>query len=253
MPSLVTLLTDFGTADGYVAEMKGVLYTRAPGVTVVDLSHEITPQDVDAARLAVTRYWRRFPRGTVHLVVVDPGVGSARQALGVASDGRFLVGPDNGVLSPALLIPGAAAVSLAVPPGASATFHGRDVFAPAAAALARGALLDSLGSPHRNPVIRRTPEVRRDGDGWSCGEVLVIDRFGNAITNLLAMHATEVCVGNHVLRLSRTYADVGVGEPVALVGSSGLIEIAVRDGSAAAVLGLTRGTSVRTQYSSGSG
>ena len=114
--SIITLLTDFGTADGYAAEVKGVLVSVAPGATVMDLSHDLAPHDVEGARLAVARYWRRFPAGTVHLVVVDPGVGSSRAAIAVESDGRFLVGPDNGVLSPALLAPGARAL---VPTGIS--------------------------------------------------------------------------------------------------------------------------------------
>src|SRR5919199_4144895 len=138
MRPVVTLLTDFGTADGYVAEMKGVILTRAPEAAVVDVTPDIPPQDVECGRLAVARYWRRFPEGTVHLAVVDPGVGSARAALAVASDGRWLVGPDNGVLSPALLVAGARAVALPVAPRAAPTFPGRDVFAPAAAALAAG-------------------------------------------------------------------------------------------------------------------
>jgi S-adenosylmethionine hydrolase len=224
-----------------------VLLTAAPGATLVDLSHDIPPHDVEAARLAVARYWKRFPAGTVHLVVVDPGVGSMRRALAVASDGRFLVGPDNGVLSPALLLPGALAVSLPVPEDAAPTFHGRDVFAPAAAALARGAEVESLGPPCGDPVIRRTPEVHREDDGWLRGEVIVIDRFGNAVTNLVMAHATEVRVADRLIPLGRTYADVALGEPVALVGSSGLIEIAVRDGSAASSLGLSRGTTVRVR------
>src|SRR5689334_10366388 len=116
MRPLVTLLTDFGTADGYVAEMKGVLLTSVPEATVVDVTHDVPSQDVEAGRLAVARYWRRFPPGTVHVAVVDPGVGSSRAALAVASDGRFLVGPDNGLLSPALLAHGAHVVSLPVPP-----------------------------------------------------------------------------------------------------------------------------------------
>ena len=107
MRPIITLLTDFGTADGYVAEMKGVLLSAVPEATIVDLSHEIPPQDVECARLAVARYWRRFPAGTVHLIVVDPGVGSSRASLAVSSDARFLVGPDNGVLSPSLLAAGA--------------------------------------------------------------------------------------------------------------------------------------------------
>jgi S-adenosylmethionine hydrolase len=244
---IITLLTDFGTADGYVAEMKGVLMTAVPGVSVVDLSHDIPPHDVEAARLAVARFWRRFPAGTIHMVVVDPGVGAARLALGVESDGRFLVGPDNGVLSPALLIPGVTVVSLPVPPGAAPTFHGRDVFAPAAAALAAGQALASLGAPHADPVVRRTPEVHREADGWLRGEVILIDRFGNAVTNLVKAHATEVRIGDRAVPLGRTYADVAAGEPVALVGSSGLIEIAIREGNAAASLGLSRGSAVRVR------
>jgi S-adenosylmethionine hydrolase len=244
---LITLLTDFGTADGYVAEVKGVLLSAAPGAQVIDLSHDIPPHDVEATRLAVARFWRRFPAGTVHMVVVDPGVGSGRAALAVASDGRFLVGPDNGVLSPALLLPGAHAVSLAVPADAAPTFHARDVFAPAAAALATGAGIDSLGDVYANPEIRRTPEVVREADGWLRGEVIVIDRFGNAVTNLLGVHGGEVHLDGRAVPLRRTYADVASGEPVALVGSSGLIEVAVRDGSAAKVLGIARGASVRVR------
>jgi S-adenosylmethionine hydrolase len=243
--SLITLLTDFGTTDGYVAELKGVLLSVAPGVQVIDLSHDLPPHDVEAARLAVARYWRRFPAGTVHLVVVDPGVGSSRAAIAVHSDGRFLVGPDNGVLSPALLLPGVEVVALAVPSDAAPTFHGRDVFAPAAAALARGANVSSLGAPHSNPVIRRTPEVVREADGWLRGEVIVVDRFGNAVTNLFGVHDGQVHIGPRAIPLRRTYADVAPGEPVALVGSSGLIEVAVRDGNAAAALGIVRGTTVR--------
>ncbi|HEY5547229.1 MAG TPA: SAM-dependent chlorinase/fluorinase [Gemmatimonadaceae bacterium] len=249
MPAIITLLTDFGTADGYVAELKGVLLTQAPGSQLVDISHDIVPHDVDAARLVVARYWRRFPTGTIHLVVVDPGVGSAREAIAVASDGRFLVGPDNGVLSPALLLPGVQVVSLPVASDAAPTFHGRDVFAPAAACLARAASLESLGAPYHDPVVRRTPEAVREADGWLRGEVIVVDRFGNAVTNLLGVHGGEVRVGSRDVPLRRTYADVATGEAVALVGSSGLIEVAVRDGSAAALLGLARGSVVRVRDS----
>ena len=126
---IITLLTDFGTADGYVAEIKGVLITEVPGVTLVDIAHDVPAHDVDAGRLAIARYWRRFPRGTVHLAVVDPGVGSARAAIAIESEGRFFVGPDNGLLSPALLVPAARAVRLDIPAQASVTFHGRDEFA----------------------------------------------------------------------------------------------------------------------------
>jgi S-adenosylmethionine hydrolase len=244
MSPIVTLLTDFGTADGYVGEMKGVLAEAAPGVSLVDVAHDVAPHDVDAARLAVARYWRRFPPGTVHLVVVDPGVGSARAALAVASEGRFLVGPDNGVLSPALLHPDAAAVRLPVPAGASPTFHGRDLFAPAAAALARGVAMESLGAPAEEPLVRRTPEPTRRDDGTIRGIVITIDRFGNAVTNLMARRGGAVIVAGRTVPLGRTYADAASGAPLALVGSSGLVEIAVRDGSAAVQLGLGRGSEV---------
>src|SRR5687768_11201874 len=192
MRPIITLLTDFGTADGYVAEMKGVILTRAPEASLVDVTHDVPPQDVESGRLALARYWRRFPSGTVHVAVVDPGVGSPRAALAVESDGRFLVGPDNGVLSPALLVAGARAVTLPIPAGAAATFHGRDVFAPAAAELALGATLDALGSPALDFVVRRTPEPRRLADGSIEGQVITIDRFGNATTNLMSLKAQAV-------------------------------------------------------------
>src|SRR5438045_412207 len=205
MRPVITLLTDFGTADGYVGEMKGVLLARVPEATLVVITHEIPPQDVEAARLTVARVWRRFPPGTVHLVVVDPDVGTDRLALAVNSDDRWLVGPDNGVLSPALLASGASAVVLDVPPGASASFHGRDVFAPAAAALALGSGLASLGSAVTHPVIRRTPEPHRIEEGVLAGVVIVIDRFGNAVTNLVGMRAGAIEAAGKTLPLRRTY------------------------------------------------
>ena len=239
---MITLLTDFGTADGYVGEMKGVLASRAPGRPLVDIAHDLPPQDIEAARLTLARYWRRFPEGTVHLVVVDPGVGSGRTAIAVESLARWLVGPDNGVLSPALLMPGVRAVRLPVPDAAAPTFHGRDVFAPAAASLACGAALDAIGEPFGDPIVRRTPEPRRLGPGTIEGEVITIDRFGNCVTNLLAPGGGTVSVNGRGLgAVRRTYADASAGEPVAVIGSTGLVEVAVREGSAAAVLGLARG------------
>lgn len=244
MSRLITLLTDFGTADGYVGEMKGVLLSGVAGATLVDIAHDVPPQDVDGARLVVARYWRRFPADTVHLVVVDPGVGGSRAAIAVESEGRFLVGPDNGVLSPALLHAGARCVELPAPVGAAPTFHGRDLFAPAAAALARGMPLDSLGEVYASPIVRRTPEAVRRNDGSVAGVVISVDRFGNAVTNLVSWRGGSVEAAGHRLPLVRTYGDVAVGESVALVGSSGLVEIAVRDGSAASTLGLKRGSAV---------
>lgn len=244
MRTLITLLTDFGTVDGYVAEMKGVILTRAPEARVIDVSHDLPSQDIDAGRLALARYWRRFPAGTIHVAVVDPGVGTDRAALAVSSDGRLLIGPDNGLLSPALLHAGARCVALLVPPGAAPTFHGRDVFAPAAAELAAGASLERLGVVMTSPVIRRTPEPHRLPDGSILGEVIAIDRFGNAITNLLAMRGGSVTVGGRTLPIRRTYADARPGDPIALQGSTGLVEIAVRNGSAAKQLGIVKGAEV---------
>jgi S-adenosylmethionine hydrolase len=241
----ITLLTDFGTADGYVAELKGVLVTRAPSVPLIDLSHDVPPQDVPFARLTVARYWRRFPVGTVHLVVVDPGVGTSRAAIAVESDGRYLVGPDNGVLSPALFALDARVIALHVDPQASPTFHGRDVFAPAAAQLALGAPIDSLGEWHADAVRLRTPQPQRQSDGSLQGEVLTIDRFGNAITNLAVREFAAVHVAGQRARAVRSYGDAQPGELVALIGSSGFVEIAVREGSAAHSLRLTRGQPVQ--------
>ena len=243
--AIITLLTDFGTADGYAGEMKGVLLSSVPDATIVDISHDIPPQDVELARLTIARYWRRFPPGTVHIAVVDPGVGSSRAAIAVHSDDRFLVGPDNGLLSPALLMPAPRVVQLPVPAHAAATFHGRDVFAPVAARLASGAPLEDIGTPAPAPVIRRTPEVRRGDDGDLIGEVIAVDRFGNAVTNLLGHRARSVVAGGRELPLVRTYADLVPHQPGALVGSSGLIEIVVRDGRASDVLPLLRGDAVR--------
>jgi len=244
VPPIITLTTDFGTADGYVGEMKGVLLSLVPEAQLVDITHDIPPQDVERARLTLARTWRRFPPGTIHVVVVDPGVGSSRSALAVASHERFLVGPDNGVLSPALLAPGARAIDLPVSGSASATFHGRDVFAPAAAALANGADFDALGAPTMSPVVKRTPEAKRAADGSIEGEVVVVDRFGNAVTNLIGLRGGVVQVGSSTMPVRRTYSEAAPGALVAVVGSSGFIEIAIRDGDAARTLGIERGAGV---------
>ena len=240
----ITLLTDFRTADGFVGEMKGVLATLAPEAIVVDVSHDIARHDLEQARLAVARYWRRFPPRTVHLCIVDPGVGSARRSIAVEADQRFLVGPDNGILSPALVGGAARVVSLPIPPDASATFQGRDVFSPAAAALAKGAALESLGPLVRDAIVHRTPEAHRLPDGAIRGEVIATDRFGNLITNLHASRGGTVEIAGEHIAIARTYADVAPGELVAYVGSSGLVEIALRDGEAARILMARRGTPV---------
>lgn len=244
MSRVITLLTDFGTADGYVGEVKGILASSAPDCPLIDIAHDLPPQDVEAGRLTVARYWQRFPVGTIHIVVVDPGVGGARAGIIVESEGRLLVGPDNGVLSPALLHPGTRCVSLPVSRSAAPTFHGRDVFAPAAAQLAHGVSLEALGVAFLEPVVRRTPEATRQADGSTRGVVITIDRFGNVVTNLVARRGGTVELAGRTVPIARTYEDVASGQCVAVVGSSGLVEVAVREGSAAAVLGVVRGDSV---------
>ena len=151
--AIITLLTDYGTTDSYVGELKGVLLSQAPAVTLVDLTHQIAPGDVAAAAYVLARAWHRFPAGTVHLAVVDPGVGTARSALALRTREHFFVGPDNGLFSGLLRAAEIEAVSLATPAEASPTFHGRDLFAPAAAALARAVPLQSLGERYaRSPA-----------------------------------------------------------------------------------------------------
>src|SRR5207237_5570390 len=158
MPALITLLTDYGTADSYVAEVKGVLLSRVHGAQLIDITHQVTPGDLRAGQYILSRVWQRFPQGTVHLVVVDPGVGTARRALAAGAAGHFFVAPDNGLLS--CLPSDAHFVSLPIPPGAAPTFHARDVFAPAAAQLAIGASLTQLRHPLTHPYASPLPAPR---------------------------------------------------------------------------------------------
>ncbi len=250
----ITLLTDFGTDDGYAGALKGVLSTRAPEALVEDISHSVPPGDVGKASRILGRYWRRFQPGTVHLVVVDPGVGTRRRGLATEADGRFLVGPDNGVFSRVL---SDAALwrafdlsrSELLPAPSSTTFHGRDWFAPAAAMLATGTSIDSLGVPVPDPVILSDPEPVTDGD-WVSGEVLEVDRFGNLVTNIPGERILEcgaVEIAGVGVRVRATYGDAAVGELLALVNSDGVLEVAVRDGSAARKLGVGLGAGVRTR------
>jgi S-adenosyl-L-methionine hydrolase (adenosine-forming) len=236
--SVITLLTDFGTTDSYVAEVKGVLLEHAPNATLVDVTHDVPAGDIRAAQVILGRVWHRFPQGTVHLCVVDPGVGSARLAVALSARGHAFVGPDNGLFTEVLT--GAAIVALPVPPAASATFHGRDVFAPAAAALASGASLASLGTPTHASTHLPLPRPRAEGP-LTVGEVLLVDRFGNLLSNIPGVTG-RVSVGDRAVGpVRRTFTDVAPGELVAYVGSGGTLEIARRDGSAAAQLGAGRG------------
>ena len=184
--AIVTLLTDFGTSDSYVAEMKGVLLSRAPTTVLVDVSHAVHPGDVRSAAYILSRTWHRFPAGTIHVVVVDPGVGSARSGLALTVHEHFFVGPDNGVFTPVLRDAEVQAVALSTPEGAAPTFHGRDLFAPAAAGLANGSPIHVLGAPFQG-IPERLDYTTPHFEGKTLvGEVVYIDRFGSLITNLTA-------------------------------------------------------------------
>jgi hypothetical protein len=247
MSATITLLTDFGTADGYVAELKGTLLRLAPGAQIVDLAHDLPPGDVQAAAYAIGRFWRAFPAGTVHCCVVDPGVGTSRRALAMEAGGQRFTGPDNGLFTAVLAAGPVTVIELWPVSSASATFHGRDIFAPAAAKLALLAPLGDLGTPITDPVRLRLPQPRV-GRGEVAGEVVHVDRFGTLITNLPAGAlgpGGEVRLGSCTLPLRATFADVQPGEPVAFIGSGGTLEVAVRDARADAALGAGRGTEVR--------
>jgi S-adenosylmethionine hydrolase len=255
---IVALLTDFGTRDHYVGSMKGVVLSVCPEATLVDISHEIPPQDMLGAALELNAAYRYFPAGTVFLVVVDPGVGSARRGIAADAGGYRFVGPDNGVLSLALedaAVGGkpAAVVELTerrfARPEISRTFEGRDRFAPAAGWLARGVELASFGPPIVNAIRLEPPVAIVTSDGVE-GQVMRVDRFGNLVTNIEAPMlpregAVRVLVAGHDIRgVVGTYADAPPGALCALIGSTGHLEIAVCGGSAANTLGVGRGERV---------
>ena len=249
---LVTLLSDFGAGSGYPAQMKGAVLRALPQAAVVDVSHEVPPFDVLAGALLLEACVPAFPEHAVHVAVVDPGVGTARRPVcAVDPRGRRLVGPDNGLFTP-FLLPGSRVFRLAnpkvVPHPRSTTFHGRDLFAPVAAWLAAGNDPARLGPRVEDPVLLDWPvALRRRGEVRGVG--LVPDSFGNVITSITARDLAgatvrEVRVGGRPARFVSTFGDGEPGELLALVGSGGRLEIAVREGSAAAAVGAGRGTPV---------
>lgn len=248
---LITFLTDYGTADSYVGEVKGVLAALAPAVQVVDLTHHVPPGDIRAGHYLLSQIWPRFPAGSIHLAVVDPGVGTHRRAVALSAAGQLFVGPDNGLLTSAALQKDAAGVELPVPAGASATFHGRDLFAPVTAALAMGAALNSLGAPLATPLIALDARQPHYEGKTVIGEVIYVDRFGNLVTNLtpaeVPAYATVEVEETELGPVRVTFADVAAGTPIAYLGSSGRIEIAVRGGSAARRFGIGTGGAVRAR------
>lgn len=263
MSVVITLTTDFGTVDGYVGAMKGVISAIAPEAQLVDLTHDTPPQDVRAAAFALYRAVPYYPDGTIHCAVVDPGVGTARRALAICVDNQYLVGPNSGIFSlfcPPFRDEEPEAVELTETQWwrsdheVSPTFHGRDIFAPVAAHLANMAASGDVDLSVFGPSAKR---LRRFGmpspveeRGAYRGEIIYVDHFGNAVTNLPERwleHAEGPAVvesGGQKMPVVETYSDVEVGALCAVVGSSGWLEIACRDDSAAERLGLAPGIPV---------
>ena len=230
---IVTLLTDFGLDDAYVGAMKGATLAVYPKATLVDLSHGVRPFAVLQGAFLLDSAWRSFPVGTVHVAVVDPGVGTDRKAIAFTAADHFFVGPDNGLFT-FLTEPISESVTLATPPEAAPTFHGRDVFGPTAARLAAGTALAALGTPRAQEPMR-LPDAwaSKVGEAWRA-QVLHCDHFGNVITNLPLRALARIKVINGTpVRTVETYEEAQPNELVALVGSSGRIEFALRQGSAA--------------------
>jgi S-adenosylmethionine hydrolase len=239
---IITLTTDFGTRDGYVGALKGVIARRAPEATVVDLAHDIPPGDIAHAAWVVATSAPEFPWGTVHIVVVDPGVGGARRGVIASAVGQWYVAPDNGVLSYVTNRHTQAwAIDIAqLGTGVSRTFHGRDVFGPVAVSLALGEQANRWGQTYQlTGELPWGPRPERQG------RVVHIDRFGNLITDLPRGEAgAAIAIAGHTIAMRGTYEDVPPGEVLAYIGSARTVEIAVRDGRADSRLAISRGTLV---------
>ncbi|MGV3723546.1 MAG: SAM hydrolase/SAM-dependent halogenase family protein [Actinomycetota bacterium] len=262
MPRPIALLTDFGLQDAYVGILKGVILSRCPDARFIDLSHAIPPQDICAGALCLASAAPYCPPDTVFLAVVDPGVGSDRRAICLEVAGRLFVGPDNGLLWPAAARLGEVhAFHLDRPefwlPEPSSTFHGRDIFAPVTAHLARSVAPACVGSPLADPVELSIPEPLRNPDRIS-GEVIYVDHFGNAITNLRPrdlvgqpLPAVFEVTDQFIFGPANCYIAVQAGLPTIVLGSWGYFEVAIRDGSAALLLGLQRGSPVSVTFPAG--
>ncbi len=264
---IITLTTDFGLSDGLVGALKGVLLQGCPDARLVDICHQVPPQDLISAALVLEKATPAFPRGTVHLVVVDPGVGTSRKALLLVTPVAFFVGPDNGVLE---LVWRAAEENFGLnnlraheikekrffPPNPSPTFHGRDIFAPVAAAIARGTEPRDVGPAAKRIETLGLPEAEPMSGGGLRGEVIAFDGFGNAVTNLTRPELEQFGPLDRTLVflaerpagcLRRTYADAPPGELLAYIGSSDRLELALREGNLRQRQGVSRGDPVRVQ------
>ena len=254
---IITLLTDFGREDTYVGQIKGVLLGINPEVRIVDLSHEVARHDVVTGAMMLREAWSFFPEGTIHVGVVDPGVGGGRRAMAAEVGGHRFVGPDNGLLIAAINAVGEGATLISLENAqyfreqVSTTFHGRDLFAPVAAHLSLGLALDQLGPRFDDPTPTPMHAPLREGNVL-VGEVLRVDHFGNLVTNIRPEHlpgdplqpVTAQIRGLPVHGIYRTYEDVEPGELMVLWGSGGFLEISSREKSAARVIGAGVGSSV---------
>jgi S-adenosyl-L-methionine hydrolase (adenosine-forming) len=262
--SLITLLTDFGTQDYFVGAMKGVILSANPSAKIVDLTHEVPPQDIHAAAFNLLATYRDFPAGTIHVAVVDPGVGSSRRPILIECAGQLFVGPDNGLFSWICEREGSFVARHLTNEKyfrqpKSATFHGRDVFAPVAAALSNGVAADELGPLVADLIQLESLTPRRNHDGTVEAAIIHIDRFGNCITNLTLEHftptanrQTQMVVNGHEINSRREFFSDAAQSKEALFmisGSAGFIEIAAQNSSAAAILKARPGQPVRLQPS----
>ena len=241
---MIAIITDFGEDSFYVGQMKGVIRRIAPASHIVDITNSVPPFDITAGQFVLFTSFRYFPEGTVFLVVVDPGVGSQRKAIALYSEGYYFVGPDNGILG---FLRGIKAVELDIPPHASNTFHGRDVFAPAAARLDRGTPLEKIGRGISEIIRYDFRDLQFPEDGRICGKIVYVDDFGNLISNIdhgFFMGGILEAEGHAVETFARTFSDVERGQALFYVDSFGFLEIAVREGSAKEALGLDRGSKV---------
>lgn len=254
---VIGLLTDFGMRDWYVAAMKAVILSRCPQAQLIDVTHDIPPQDVVAGAFVLAGAVPWFPRGAVVVAVVDPGVGGPRGLVAAEMDGRYLLGPDNGLLTLSLAHAARTRVVRLTRaqywlPAVSRTFQGRDILAPIAARLAGGFALSRLGVRVSRLKPLDLPEIRR-GDRSDTGQIVHIDAFGNLITNLpgslLAGGRSTLRYRGGRVRVVGTYGEGSPGEMVGLIGSLGLIELAVRNGSAAHTVAGSRGDRVSVQVS----
>jgi S-adenosylmethionine hydrolase len=240
---IITLLTDFGSF--YPAQMKGVILSKLKDedVIFVDIAHDIPPQDVRAGAFALLSSARYFPRGTIHVAVVDPGVGTGLPGIVLESSNHLFVGPDNGLLLPAVKSLGSPkAYKIACQFDSSNTFHGRDIFAPVAAMLAEGRRPESFG-PMIRPKDLSFGAPKKIDKGFEAS-IIYVDRFGNLILNMQKLPSTEVRLKGIVLKKVKTYAQVSRIEPLITMGSHGFVEIAVNEGSAADAFGLKAGDRV---------